>query len=64
MLLISNDRHEQKAENASFTSFLELKTSNEIEKYARNIYTHTNFYVFKRQLSLVGCTAICKVLPT
>ena len=41
---------ECKVENTYLTSFSELKTSCEIERYARNMYTHTNFYVFQRQL--------------
>jgi len=38
---------QRKIENASLTSFPELKMSNEIEKHAKNIYAHTNFYVFQ-----------------
>lgn len=47
-----NSQHhcERKAKNASLTSFMELMTSFEIKKYARNIYTYTIFYVFQRQL--------------
>jgi len=46
-----SQRHrERKAENASLTSFPELKTSYESEKHARNMYTHTNFYICQRQL--------------
>lgn len=37
---------ERKAQNASLTSLPELKTTYEIEKHARNMYTHMNFYVF------------------
>jgi len=40
----------RKAENASLASFPELRTSYEIEKHTRNMYTHTNFYMFQRQL--------------
>ncbi|KAJ8437687.1 hypothetical protein Cgig2_028625 [Carnegiea gigantea] len=48
---MKSQRHcEHKAENASLTSLLKLKMSYEIEKHVRNIYTHTNFYVFQRQL--------------
>ena len=46
----SQRHHECKYGNSSFTSFPKLKTSYEIEKHARNIYAHTNFYVFQRQL--------------
>jgi len=43
----SQRHHEHKDENASLSSFPELKTSYEIEKH---VSTHENFYVFQRQL--------------
>jgi len=44
---VGSQRHrKRKAENISLTSFLEPKTSYEIEKHVRNTYTHMNFYVF------------------
>ena len=48
---MESQRHlEWNAKYSSLTSFPELKAAYKIEKYARNIYTHMNFYVFQRQL--------------
>jgi len=42
----SECHRECKVENVSLALFSKLKTSYEIKKHARNVYTHTNFYVF------------------
>jgi len=57
----SQCHRERNDENAFLTSFSELKMLYEIEKHARNMYTHTNFYVFRDSYTSVRCTAMCRV---
>ena len=49
--------NKRKADNATLSSSPQLKTSLELERHGREIYTHVNFYVFQEELwsSCMNC---------